>query len=57
MAVQGGGLNNAFLPVFVFDHRDLLLGISLCIGLGLLAGVIPATTAMRLRITDALRRN
>lgn len=57
MAVQSGGFNNAFLPVFVFDHRDLMLGASLCVGLGLLAGIVPATTAMQLRITDALRKN
>jgi putative ABC transport system permease protein len=55
--VQSGGFNNAFLPVFVFTTRDLTAGIALCLGLGLLAGIFPATSAMRLRITDALRRN
>jgi len=50
-------LNNAFLPVFVLRGRDLALGIALCAGLGSLAGALPAATAMRLRITDALRRN
>ena len=57
LLVQSGGLNNAFLPVFVFGSRDISLGITLCIGLGLLAGILPAASAMRLRITDALRRN
>jgi len=57
LLVQSGGLNNAFLPVFVFGTRDLIVGIALCVGLGLLAGIFPATSAMRLRITDALRRN
>ena len=55
--VQSGGFNNSFLPVFVFGTRDLTIGLALCLSLGLLAGVFPATSAMRLRITDALRRN
>lgn len=55
--VQSGGFNNAFLPVFVFTTRDLAAGVALCLALGLLAGVFPAAAAMRLRITDALRRN
>jgi putative ABC transport system permease protein len=55
--VQSGGFNNAFLPVFVFGTRDLAIGGALCLGLGLLAGIFPATSAMQLRITDALRRN
>ncbi|MBP8274211.1 MAG: FtsX-like permease family protein [Acidobacteria bacterium] len=57
MMVQSGGFNNAFLPVFAFSTSDLSMGIALCLSLGLLAGILPATSAMRLRITDALRRN
>ena len=57
LLVQSGGFNNAFLPVFIFATRDLLVGVALCLGLGLLAGILPATSAMQLRITDALRRN
>ena len=57
MMVQSGGFNNAFLPVFAFSTSDLTMGIALCLSLGLLAGILPATSAMRLRITDALRRN
>ena len=57
LLVQSGGFNNAFLPVFIFGTRDLLVGVALCLGLGLLAGILPATSAMQLRITDALRRN
>jgi len=57
MLVQSGGFNNAFLPVFVFGTRDLAVGVMLCVGLGLLAGIFPATSAMHLRITDALRKN
>lgn len=57
LLVQSGGFNNAFLPVFVFGTRDLIVGFALCVGLGLLAGIFPATSAMHLRITDALRKN
>jgi putative ABC transport system permease protein len=55
-AVEGGSFNNAFLPVFVMRSRDVVIGIVLCCALGVVAGALPATTAMRLRITDALRR-
>jgi putative ABC transport system permease protein len=55
-AVEGGGFNNAFLPVFIMRSRDIVIGILLCCALGIVAGALPATTAMRLRITDALRR-
>jgi putative ABC transport system permease protein len=55
--VSRGSLDNAFLPVFVLRGRDLVLGVVLCGFLGSLAGALPAASAMRLRITDALRRN
>ena len=55
-AVEGGSFNNAFLPVFIMRSRDIVIGILLCCALGIVAGAWPATTAMRLRITDALRR-
>ena len=55
-AVGSGGFNNAFLPVFIMRGRDVLIGILLCGALGTIAGLLPALTAMRLRITDALRR-
>jgi putative ABC transport system permease protein len=52
-----GSFNNAFLPVFVLRGRDVALGVVLCGLLGTLAGALPAASAMRLKITDALRRN
>ncbi len=55
--VSRGSLNSAFLPIFVLRGRDLLIGVILCALLGTLAGALPAASAMRLRITDALRRN
>jgi putative ABC transport system permease protein len=57
MFISRGSLNNAFLPVFLLKTQDLALGVALCVALGVLAGALPAWTAMRLRIVDALRRN
>jgi putative ABC transport system permease protein len=54
--VSGGSFNNAFLPVFILRGRDVVIGFLLCVLLGALAGMLPAAAAMRLRITDALRR-
>ena len=55
-AVEGGSFNNALLPVFIMRSRDIAIGVALCCALGVVAGAFPAITAMRLRITDALRR-
>jgi len=54
--VQGGDPTNGMLPVFVLPPRNLVTGIALMVLIGVLAGLIPAIAAMRLRITDALRR-
>jgi putative ABC transport system permease protein len=56
MAVRSGSFNNAFLPVFIIRPQDIAVGVLLCLALGVIAGLLPATMAMRLRITDALRR-
>ncbi len=45
------------LPAFFLSGRDLALGVAAAITLGLAAGVVPSTRAVRLRIVDALRRN
>jgi putative ABC transport system permease protein len=57
LIVQAGDPTNGMLPIFALPPRDLALGVSLMIALGLLAGLLPAVGAMRLRITDALRRS
>ncbi len=44
------------LPMFFFPARDFLLGIAICLALGIATGVFPALAAMRLRVADALRR-
>ena len=57
MFVQRGDPTGGLLPVFILPPRDIATGIALMLLMGLLAGVAPAMGAMRLSITDALRRN
>jgi putative ABC transport system permease protein len=56
MMVQAGDPTGGGLPVFEFPPRDVLAGAGLALALGLVAGLLPAVQAMRLRIVDALRR-
>jgi putative ABC transport system permease protein len=70
VAVAGGGLGLAaawaivargdptggLLSPFVLPQRDVLLGIAVIACVGLAAGLLPAAGAMRIRITDALRK-
>ncbi len=72
IAVLGGGLGlllavaviipglgqalKSFLPVFFLPANALLTGAALVLFFGILAGLLPAAQAMRLRIVDALRR-
>lgn len=46
----------SFLPVFFLPTNALLTGVALILFFGTLAGLLPATQAMRLRIVEALRR-
>lgn len=55
--VQGGDPTGGLLPIFVLPPRDIAIGVALMVCMGLLAGAAPAMGAMRLRITDALRRH
>ncbi len=54
--MQGGDPTNGMLPIFTLPTRDVLIGVGLMIMMGVLAGLMPAVAAMRLRITDAFRR-
>jgi putative ABC transport system permease protein len=45
-----------FVPVFGVNNVNAATGLALSAVIGVLAGVIPATMAARLRIVDALRR-
>jgi putative ABC transport system permease protein len=54
--VQGGDPTNGMLPIFTLPTRDIFVGVGLMVMMGVLAGLMPAVAAMRLKITDALRR-
>ncbi len=56
LMVSSGDPTGGFLPVFYFPERDVVIGIVLVLVLGLVAGILPALQARRLRIVDALRR-
>ena len=51
----GDSIKNYF-PVFKLDTGTLLAGIALMLVFGVVTGMWPALTAMRLKIVDALRR-
>lgn len=53
---QGGDPTGGMLPSFYLPTADLVRGVLFAAGLGVLAGIMPAMQAMRLRIVDALRR-
>jgi putative ABC transport system permease protein len=57
LMVQQGDPTNGLLPAFLLPARDVVTGAWLMVALGVLAGALPAAQAMRLKITDALRRN
>lgn len=54
--VQGGDPTGGMLPIFVLPSRDVVLGVGLIVGIGVIAGLLPAISAMQLKITDGLRR-
>ncbi|HVZ66559.1 MAG TPA: FtsX-like permease family protein [Lacunisphaera sp.] len=51
-----GDPTGGMLPMFFFPVRDLLIGLSLAVLLGIVTGILPAQQAMRLRVSEALRR-
>lgn len=52
----GGDPTHGFLPYFRLPGPAIILGIGIALTVGVLAGILPATAAMRLRVVDALRR-
>jgi putative ABC transport system permease protein len=52
----GGDPTGGVLQTFLLPTSAMLIGIMAAIGIGILAGILPATAAMRLRVVDALRR-
>jgi putative ABC transport system permease protein len=51
-----GDPTSGSLPVFYIPARDIASGVVLIILMALVAGILPALQARRLRIADALRR-
>jgi putative ABC transport system permease protein len=50
------GLAGGFIPMFGVTNWNVVVGMGLSVVIGLLAALIPATMASRLKIVDALRR-
>jgi putative ABC transport system permease protein len=51
-----GDPTRGLLPFFYLSPHAVVLGFVLALAVGLMAGLLPAVTAMRLRVVDALRR-
>jgi len=56
LIVQRGDPTGGMLAIYVLTAGNMAIGVALMALMGVLAGVMPAMAAMRLRITDALRR-
>ncbi len=56
LATSAGNPLPGLLRVFYISPRDLAIGVALVAALGIVAGILPALQAMRLRIAVALRR-
>ncbi len=56
LVTQGGDPTGGMLPAFFLPTADLVRGALFALALGVVAGILPAVQAMRLRIVDALRR-
>jgi len=50
------GLTGGFIPAFGVSNANVAAGLALSALIGMLAALIPASTASRLKIVDALRR-
>jgi putative ABC transport system permease protein len=51
-----GDPTGGLLPFFYLPLNVIALGFALAIAMGLMAGILPALSAMRLRVIDALRK-
>jgi putative ABC transport system permease protein len=52
----GGDPTRGMLPFFYLSASASLAGIAVALAVGVLGGILPAVSAMRLRVVDALRR-
>jgi len=51
-----GDPTHGLLPFFFLPTDAIVLGLTLALAVGFLAGILPALSAMRLRVVDAMRR-
>jgi putative ABC transport system permease protein len=51
-----GDPTRGLLPFFYLPPEEIVLGFVLALTVGLVSGLLPAVSAMRLRVVDALRR-
>jgi putative ABC transport system permease protein len=56
LIIASGNPVPGLLPVFYLPVGSLVAGVLLAVALGIVAGVLPAWQAMRLHISEALRR-
>jgi len=56
MLIAQGDPTNGSFPVFYLPARDILFSLLLIVAMALVAGLMPALQAQKLRIADALRR-
>lgn len=54
--ISSGDPTGGAFPMFFFPPRDIAIGVGLTAVLGIVAGMLPALQALRLRAADALRR-
>jgi len=54
--ISRGDPTGGFLPLFYLPSGDVAVGAALVVALGFATGLVPALSAMRLRIVEALRR-
>jgi putative ABC transport system permease protein len=52
----GGDPTHGLIQFFFLKNQTIATGLGLALGVGFLAGILPALTASRLRVVDALRR-
>jgi putative ABC transport system permease protein len=52
----GGDPTHGLLPYFYLPPAAMVTGVAVALTVGIIAGILPALSAMRLRVVDALRR-
>jgi putative ABC transport system permease protein len=52
----GGDPTHGLLPYFYLPPAAMVTGVAVALTVGVIAGILPALSAMRLRVVDALRR-